>query len=310
MPALLITSMLCETVLPKPGRLRTLGLGGHSRPAALVLDWLRRGLRWLGHQGPIRVLLIYRDSAGGDYAASLAFYALVTMFPIFLGLLTLLGLVSRNEDLDLRLQAQIVDTFPLGVQLEVQGALVSLRKGAAAYGLIAIAWLLWSGTGYFAHLELGMNRIYVAPNRSFWKQRLMGVGMICSLSTSIAVGAAGSWVLGTLLGLSVLGFVANWLILTALLLSMYHVVPNRRLGLHESWPGAVLASTAIQVLNLGFPIYLRLTHNFNAFGRGLLFFLVLVTWLYLVSQVLLLGAVLNRLQVGRIPDIGRSYDSG
>jgi membrane protein len=89
---------------------------------------------------------------------------------------------------------------------------------------------------------------------------------------------------------------------------MYRVVPNRRVSLHESWPGALLASFLIQVLNLAFPLYLRLTHNFNAFGRGLLLFLVLVTWLYLVSQLLLLGAVLNRLMLGRVPNIGRSHE--
>jgi membrane protein len=254
-------------------------------------------------------VLIYRETAAGDYAAGIAFHALVTMFPIFLGLLTLLGLITRNSDLDLRVEETIVSNFPLGMQLEVHDAIVSLQHSAGAYGALAVAWLLWSGTGYFAHLEWAMNRIYICPNRGFWHQRLMGVGMICALFTSLAAGVVAAWVLKEASFLSPLGFVVNWAILGALLWSMYREVPNRHVSLQECWPGALFASFSIQVLNLGFPIYLRLTHNFNAFGRGLLFFLVLVTWLYLVSQVLLLGAVVNRLQLGRIPLIGRFHET-
>jgi membrane protein len=270
---------------------------------------LRPLLHWLKHWAPTRVVLIYRETAAGDYAAGIAFHALVTMFPIFLGLLTLLGLITRNTDLDLRVEETIVSNFPLGMQLEVHEAIVSLQHSAGAYGLLAIAWLLWSGTGYFAHLEWAMNRIYISPNRGFWHQRLMGVGMICALFTSIAAGVAAAWVLKEASFLSPLGFVVNWVILGVLLWSMYREVPNRYVSLQECWPGALVASFSIQVLNLAFPVYLRLTHNFNAFGRGLLFFLVLVTWLYLVSQVLLLGAVVNRLQLGRIPLIGRSHET-
>jgi membrane protein len=281
-----------------------------SAPLAAIPEpaALHRARRWLTRQGPVRIFFIYRGSKAGDYAAGLAFHALLTMFPVLLGLLTLLGFLSRNEDLDLRVQTMILATFPAGMQLALAHAFDSLRHDAGAYGLIAIVWLVWSGTGYFSHLEWAMNRIYISNNRSFWKQRLMGVGMICALSTSIAAGVVANWVLAFVPRLAVLSFLANWLVLTLLLSSMYLVVPNRRVTLHESWPGALVAGLLIQVLNLAFPVYLRLTHNFNAFGRGFLLFLVLVTWLYLVSQLILLGALVNRLQLGRLPMIGRSHE--
>jgi membrane protein len=290
-------------------RLRSLVSSPHPRLQLELPATLRPLRRWLKRWGPVRVILIYRDTKAGDYAAGLAFHALLTMFPIFLGLLTIIGLVTRSEDLDLRVQQAIVTNFPLGMQDEVRAALASLQKSAGTYGVIAVAWLVWAGTGYFSHLEWAVNRIYISPNRSFFQQRIMGLGMICALSTSIAAGVVGAWVLTEVPLISQLGFVMNWGILFVLLWSMYLVVPNRQVSLHESWPGALLASFLIQIVNFVFPIYLRLTHNFNAFGRGLLFFLVLVSWLYLVSQTLLLGAVLNRMQLGRIPHIGRSHES-
>jgi len=290
-------------------RLRSLVSSPHPRLQLELPAALHPLRRWLKHWAPVRLVLIYRDTKAGDYAAGLAFHALVTMFPIFLGLLTLIGLVARSEDLDLRVQQAIVTNFPLGMQDEVRAALLSLQKSAGTYGLIAVAWLLWSGTGYFSHLEWAVNRIYISPNRSFLQQRIMGLGMICALSTSIAAGVVGAAILADVPHVSQLGFLVNWGILFFLLWSMYLVVPNRQVSLLESWPGALLASFLIQIVNFVFPVYLRLTHNFNAFGRGLLFFLVLVSWLYLVSQLLLVGAVLNRMQLGRIAKIGRSHET-
>lgn len=289
-------------------RLRSLVSAPHPRLHVELPSSLRQVQRRARHWVPVRLVLIYRDTKAGDYAAGLAFHALLTMFPIFLGLLTVLGLVTRSADLDLRVEEAIVTSFPLGMQLEVRTAILSLQHSAGTYGLLAVAWLIWAGTGYFSHLEWAVNRIYISPNRSFLHQRLMGLGMICALSTSIAAGVVGAWVLSELPVVGKLGFVVNWGILFFLLWSMYQVVPNRQVSIQESWPGALLASFLIQIVNLVFPIYIGLTHNFNAFGRGLLFFLVLVSWLYLVSQLLLLGAVLNRMQLGRIAKIGRSHE--
>jgi membrane protein len=301
--------MLTVGEMSQRDRIRSIVSASHPRLQISLPTRLQPLRRWLRHQPAVRVILVYRDTKAGDYAAGLAFHALLTMFPIFLGLLTILGLITRNEDLDLRVEQAIVTSFPLGMQIEIRNALASLQKSAGTYGLVAVAWLAWTGTGYFSHLEWAINRIYISPNRSFFHQRLMGLGMICALSTSIAAGVFVAWVLTEVRVLSPLGFAINWLIVALLLWSMYRVVPNRRVSLHESWPGALLASFLIQVVNLVFPVYYQLTHNFNAFGRGLLFFLVLVTWLYLVSQILLLGAVLNRLQLGRIPTIGRSHEN-
>ena len=300
--------MLTVGEMSQRERLRSIVSVPHPRVQISLPEWLQPFRRWVRRWPPVRAVVIYRDTKAGDYAAGLAFHALLTMFPIFLGLLTLLGLITRSDDLDLRVEEAIVSNFPLGMQIEVRNAISSLQHSAGTYGLVAVAWLAWAGTGYFSHLEWAVNRIYISPNRGFLHQRLMGLGMICSLSASIAAGVFFAWVFSEVKFLSPLGFVVNWGILFLLLWSMYKVVPNRIVSLQESWPGALLASFLIQLLNLAFPIYWRLTHNFNAFGRGLLLFLVLVTWLYLVSQLLLLGAVLNRMQLGRIPTIGRSHE--
>ena len=54
----------------------------------------------------------------------------------------------------------------------------------------------------------------------------------------------------------------------------------------------------IEGLSLGFPLYARFAGSFNTYGAQFGLFFLLATWLYLLSQLLLLGAVYNRFRLG------------
>src|SRR3981081_1731611 len=96
--------MLTVGSMSQRERLRSIVSAPHPRLQISLPIRLRPLRHWLRHWPPMRILLVYRDAKAGDYAAGLAFHALLTMFPIFLGLLTVLGLISRSRDLDLRVQ--------------------------------------------------------------------------------------------------------------------------------------------------------------------------------------------------------------
>ncbi len=76
-------------------------------------------------------------------------------------------------------------------------------------------------------------------------------------------------------------------------LAVYRVVPNTPLGLADVWKGATLAGVLFVLLNQVFPLYLRLFGGgFEAYKTlGLL--LLLMTWLYFLARILVLGAELN-----------------
>jgi uncharacterized BrkB/YihY/UPF0761 family membrane protein len=62
--------------------------------------------------------------------------------------------------------------------------------------------------------------------------------------------------------------------------------------------GAILGGILIELLTLAFPFYQRISHGFNTCGAQFGLFFLIATWLYLLSQVLLLGAVYNRFRLG------------
>ena len=55
----------------------------------------------------VALLLRYREDQGRDYAAALSYYGFISLFPLLLALVTVLGIVLRNNT---ALQDRILDT--------------------------------------------------------------------------------------------------------------------------------------------------------------------------------------------------------
>ena len=87
-------------------------------------------------------------------------------------------------------------------------------------------------------------------------------------------------------------------LMVALLVLLYRFVPNRTFRLRDVLPGAILAGVLIEALSLGFPVYESISRGFNTYGAQFGLFFLLAAWLYLLCQVLLLGAVYNRFRLG------------
>jgi YihY family inner membrane protein len=96
----------------------------------------------------------------------------------------------------------------------------------------------------------------------------------------------------------VLSFVVGAAVMVALLTLLYRFVPNRTFRVRHLLPGALLAGVLIEVLSLAFPVYVRIAGGFNTYGAQFALFFLLATWFYLLSELLLVGAVFNRFRLG------------
>jgi uncharacterized BrkB/YihY/UPF0761 family membrane protein len=63
-------------------------------------------------------------------------------------------------------------------------------------------------------------------------------------------------------------------------------------------PGALLAGVLIEIVSFVFPLYARIAGGFNTYGAQFALFFLLATWFYLLSQLILLGAVFNKFRLG------------
>jgi membrane protein len=260
---------------------------------------VKRLLERLKSSWPGRLAAAYGQSKAGNYAAGLAFNAFMTMFPLILGLLSIVWLVVHDPSTEERLQNLVTGIFPPDAHDQLVQALKGVKRNSGLFGLISIVGLIWGGTSFFTSLEFALTQIFGTRQRDALRQRVMGLLMMllflaALLLTAGANAAAGS----SLAGGQVAGFIVGALVLVALLTAIYRFVPNRSFRLAEIWPGALFAGVLIEVFSLIFPIYAGIAHGFNTYGQQFALFFLLATWLYFLSQLLLLGAVLNRMRLG------------
>jgi membrane protein len=78
-------------------------------------------------------------------------------------------------------------------------------------------------------------------------------------------------------------------------LALYTIVPVARPNWRQVWKGSLAAGVLFVLLGQLFPIYLRLTGGFSAFGSAFAFALVLLLWFYLLGQIIVVGAEVNAL---------------
>jgi membrane protein len=240
---------------------------------------------------------------GTHLAAMVAYFALLSFVPLVFLALALLGLAHRADASDF-LVKELRRAFP-GTSVENILSLVHrVQDNAATLGIVGGVFLLWSSLSLFSALESALNIVYGKPNRSFLKGKSVAaavmIGSIVTLFLSLVVGAFGVEVLRRYTP----GFVGNGIVayivsiavsivgVLAFLLTIYRVLPNVHVRLLDALPGAVVAAILLEASFQVLPVFVRLA-GVNVTLRVLGGPVILLLWLYVMSNVIVLGAEFN-----------------
>lgn len=230
------------------------------------------------------------------------------MFPLILGVLAILGLAVRDPATEIKIQTLIVQSFPANDQQQhdLLSALHSVKQSAGWFGIVSIAGLMWSASGIFGSMEFVFDEIFGIKQRDFVRQKLMGFVMMLVLVVAIGFTFAANSLAGFLPSVVswATSFAIGAVVMIVLLVLLYRFVPNRAFRLTEVLPGALLAGVLIEVLSLAWPLYANVSHGFNTYGKGFALFFLLAAWFYLLSNLILLGAVYNKFRLGEPEDLG------
>jgi membrane protein len=250
-------------------------------------------------------------------AAQTAYYFFFSLFPIFLFLAPLLGLVGdKNETMSFIL-GQLRGAVPEEAFNLVAGVVRDVVFAPGAPGLVSVGALLavWSGAGVFSALMGALNEAYgVKDSRPWWKQKLIAiaclflVGGLFIVATVTMLGGEDivNWVADHL-GLGATGryvwMVAQFALALSLLIGsawvVYRLLPDVKQNPRHILVGALVATVLWIVVTLLFRAYVQNFGSYNKTYGTIGGVIVLLTWMYLSMIMLLIGGeVASELQHG------------
>jgi membrane protein len=279
-------------------------LGGRPRSDVSVP---RRG-------GPVRRFFVqlYHELMNDnivDIGAMMAYYAILSLFPMLVFVVTLALLVLPDDTL-LQGLAMATHAMPSSASEMLTTQVVALMKTAhAGFAIGGAALALWGASRGVSSLMGALNAMFnKRETRPWWKRQLIAIGVtlgvasvvIVALALLVAGPVAGHW-LADRFGLGhvfdIAWDIGRWVgagfLVMLVWAVLYKFLPNTNAPFRIFTPGAIVGVVLWLGISYGFGVYL--THfnsyeaTYGALGGGIIF----LTWLWLSNIALLFGAEIN-----------------
>jgi membrane protein len=273
---------------------------------------------------------IARDDIAG-LAAEVAFYLLFALFPFLLFVGSALGLLVSDPDATLdRLLVLLHRLMPAGTATLLGQFLAGPVRANRPYLLsLGVLGILWAGSQGFAAVLKALNRVYCASESRSWV-RLRALSLDVMVRVTLASVAALVLMTGFDTGGMLSGRIAlspivaavwralRWpalfIMMTGVIDWLYRRVPcvgNRRHGLT---PGALVGSLVWILVSVAFALYMDSARPYTQIYGAVGDVVVLMSWIYLGSFAVLLGAEINTrleppLRVRKAPQKSRAGDA-
>ncbi len=254
-----------------------------------------------------------------DLAAALTYYAVLSLFPALLVMVSLLGVFGRGRqtvDAVLNTAAGVVPDDAMNLLRQPLEQLVESPSAGVAL-ITGLLGAVWSASGYIGAFGRAMNRIYeIDEGRPVWKLRplqlvLTLVGLLLAAATAVMLAVSGpvAEAVGGVIGAGSVAVtvwsIAKWpVILVFVVLAvavLYYATPNVKQPKFR-WIsiGAGFAILAWLVASVLFGFYVANFGSYNKTYGALAGVIVFLLWLWITNLALLFGAELDaELERGR-----------
>ncbi len=280
-----------------------------SKPVQLLI---KTGVKW------------DQDNCPG-MAAALSYYALFSLFPLLLVILSIIGsLIGPNTEAFQQIQ-QVIDRYlPPEVHDLIKGTVIALNENSVGAGIVGFTLLLFAASSVFSILRSSVNRIWRSPSRvseagSIFRMALfflfnqllafllvLGTAllMLISLVTSIAIKTILNLIatfqetfsfiqvdeLQVAKGLQV---GSSFLVLSLVACILFKILPSVYVGWQDVWLAALLTALLLVVLQqLVSNSVITIGSHFLSYGViGSV--MVLMLWIFLTCQIFFAGCVFS-----------------
>lgn len=234
-------------------------------------------------------------------AAGIAYYTFLSIFPLLLGLIAIFGYFLPSTNLQNRLLGIVSNYFPgaSGVLMENMANVVELR---GAVSVISIILLFWGASAMFSSMSLAINRAWdINLHRPFFIRKAGELGMALSTGILFLLSLGASAVISILRGVFNLpaaklmvvvagSRLAAFLLVLAVFLLLFKLVPNTKTYWRYVWPGALLTAVFFEFARTLFILYLEHLANYQLIYGAITSIIILLIWIYYSALLVIWGA--------------------
>jgi membrane protein len=274
------------------------------------------------------------DDACYRLGASLAFYALFSLFPLLLLAVSIIGFfLGSDSAVREKVLGSVANATSPEFRVLLDQTLESMQSHQTARGIgaaVGIVTLFFGASGVFSELHSTLNliwRVKARASKGIWltvvnavKDKAISfavvigaaVAVIVSLIVSTALSALGATApgaIGNALLWQAVEMVTSIAFLTVLFAAMFRMLPRTEVQWRDVAGGAGLTALLLALLKRLLAFYLAHLGSYAAYGAvGAV--LGLLTWIYLASLFLFYGAEFSRVYAERFGSLAKDKQPG
>ncbi len=239
------------------------------------------------------------------FASSIAYYTLLSLFPFFLLVFSILGSVTANTTDRTEILAFVLRYFPRQFEF-VTTQLDALQQARVRLGVAGSLLMIWAAMGVFGAITSAVNHAWgVEKQPSYFKHKLISFVMLVAASLLLLAGLLlisavnvieARWfavVLARTPGLTVMThFAVRWASTVVLIMVVgliFYFVPNAKVRFRDVWVGAIVTGLLWRGALFGFSWYVHDMTRYNNIHGSIAAVVVFLVWVYISAVLLLYG---------------------
>ena len=232
-------------------------------------------------------------------AAGVAYYALLSLFPLLLAVISIAGLFLSSEELQKDLFDFFEENLPTSVE-ELESNIDNVIRLRGPIGVIGFIGLFWAGSAMFGAINRAINRSWgIRKDRPFYIKKMRDLTMALSAGVLILMSIGLSSVFQILRNtdvsmphgsIEVLSRLLGFVITFGIFILIYRFVPNIKVHWRYVWPGALLGAILFEITKTVFVLYLANFANYQMIYGSVASVIILLFWVYISAFILILGS--------------------
>ena len=258
----------------------------------------------------VRSIQKFGDDRCTHMAAAISYYALFSLFPLLILMVSIFGIFLQSSSLQKDLVDHVLEFLPLTADKgrnEVRDAIDAIAGISIPLSMVGLLGLAWSASAMFGAIRTSLNTAWdIKTPRHFVNQKLLDLGMMAGIGVFFLLSIGTTAFLRTTQEVSsdVLGPLSSntaflWRVIPYLMpaifsfgafVLLYRFVPAAPIRIGDVWPGALIAAIFFETIKNGFSFYVANFGHYDVVYGSLGAVVALLFWMYLSAVALLFGA--------------------